>query len=128
VVALHGPVGVGVGNTRRDVLQALGLAGQEEVPADELGAVVGDDLGRRPRRAIEGGAEDQGHGLTRELPAEVPGHDIAVVGVDDGLPEPGPESPVAAIRGQYLPRGRRVVARPILGGLHHESGLEKLAA
>lgn len=45
-----------------------------------------------------------------------------------GLPEPGAEPLVATITGHCLPRGMRVVARPILGGLHHEYGLEKLAA
>lgn len=44
------------------------------------------------------------------------------------LPEPGAEPLVATITGHSLPRGIRVVARPILGGLRHEYGLEKLAA
>jgi putative transposase len=45
-----------------------------------------------------------------------------------GLPEPPPGLPVAPIGGHDLPRNVRVVTRPILGGLHHEYGLEKLAA
>ena len=45
-----------------------------------------------------------------------------------GLPETPPGLPAAPIVGHDLPRGRRVVARSILGGLHHEYGLEKLAA
>ena len=45
-----------------------------------------------------------------------------------GLPQPPPGLPAAAIVGHDLPRDMRVVARSILGGLHHECGLEKLAA
>jgi putative transposase len=45
-----------------------------------------------------------------------------------GLPEPLPGLPAALITGHQLPRDARVVARPILGGLHHEYGLEKRAA
>ena len=45
-----------------------------------------------------------------------------------GLPEPSPGLPAAPIVGHALPRDMRVVVRPILGGLHHEYGLEKLAA
>jgi putative transposase len=45
-----------------------------------------------------------------------------------GLPQPPPGLPAAAIVGHDLPRDMRVVARAILGGLHHEYGLEKLAA
>jgi putative transposase len=45
-----------------------------------------------------------------------------------GLPEPLPGFPAAPIVGHDLPRNMRVVARSILGGLHHEYGLEKLAA
>jgi putative transposase len=45
-----------------------------------------------------------------------------------GLPEPPPGLPAAPIGGHDLPRNVRVVTRPILGGLHHEYGLEKLAA
>jgi hypothetical protein len=33
-----------------------------------------------------------------------------------------------ALTGQELPKDTRVVARSILGGLHHEYGLQKLAA
>jgi putative transposase len=45
-----------------------------------------------------------------------------------GLPQPPPGLPAVMIAGHHLPRDRRVVARSILGGLHHEYGLEKLAA
>jgi transposase InsO family protein len=45
-----------------------------------------------------------------------------------GLPEPSPGLPAALIVGHALPRAMRVVARPILGGLHHEYSLERLAA
>ena len=45
-----------------------------------------------------------------------------------GLPEPPPELPVPPITGPRLPRDTRVVAQAILGGLHHEYSLEKLAA
>ena len=45
-----------------------------------------------------------------------------------GLPERPPGLPAPPITGHRLPRNARVVARSILGGLHHEYGLEKLAA
>lgn len=45
-----------------------------------------------------------------------------------GLPEPDAEVPAPPITGHRLLRDARVVARSILGGLHHEHGLEKLAA
>jgi len=45
-----------------------------------------------------------------------------------GLPEPPPGLPAPPIAGHGLPSDARVVARPILGGLHHEYGLEKIAA
>ena len=45
-----------------------------------------------------------------------------------GLPEASPGLPAIPIAGHRLPREVRVVARPILGGLHHEYGLERLAA
>ena len=47
--------------------------------------------------------------------------------LDPAVPEPGAKSRVAPITGHCFPRGMRVVARAILGGLHHEYGLEKLA-
>jgi hypothetical protein len=40
----------------------------------------------------------------------------------------GPGLPLASIIGHELPRDMRVVARPILGGLHHEYGFERRAA
>lgn len=45
-----------------------------------------------------------------------------------GLPAPPPGLPVPPITSHRLPRDARVVARSILGGLHHEYGWEKLAA
>ncbi len=45
-----------------------------------------------------------------------------------GLPESPPGLPAPPITGHRLPRNARIVARPILGGLHHEYGLEKRAA
>lgn len=45
-----------------------------------------------------------------------------------GLPQSPPGLPAAFIIGHALPRDRRVVARAILGGLHHEYGFERRAA
>lgn len=45
-----------------------------------------------------------------------------------GLPEPPPGLPATPITGLRLPCDARVVARSILGGLHHQYGWEKLAA
>ncbi len=45
-----------------------------------------------------------------------------------GLPAPPPGLPAAPIAGHDIPRDTQVVARSILGGLHHEYGLEGLAA
>jgi len=45
-----------------------------------------------------------------------------------GLPQPSSGLLAAPIIGHDLPRDMRVVARSILGGLHHEYSLEKLAA
>ena len=45
-----------------------------------------------------------------------------------GLPESPPGLPAVLITGHQLPCDARVAARSILGGLHHEYGLEKLAA
>ena len=45
-----------------------------------------------------------------------------------GLPEPSLGLPAFPITGHRLPRDARVVTRSILGGLHHEYGLEKMAA
>jgi putative transposase len=45
-----------------------------------------------------------------------------------GLPETPRGLPATPIAGHDLPRDMRVVDRSILGGLHHEYGLEKLAA
>jgi putative transposase len=45
-----------------------------------------------------------------------------------GLPEPPPGLRAPALAGHRLPNDSRVVARSILGGLHHEYALTKLAA
>ena len=45
-----------------------------------------------------------------------------------GIPEPPAGLPAPPILGHRLPAQHHVVARPILGGLHHEYGLEKVAA
>lgn len=45
-----------------------------------------------------------------------------------GLPEPSPGLPAPLLAGQRLPKDTGVVAGAILGGLHHEYGLERLAA
>jgi putative transposase len=45
-----------------------------------------------------------------------------------GLPEPSSSLPAPWRAGHRLPKDTRVVARSILGGLHHEYGLERLAA
>ena len=44
------------------------------------------------------------------------------------LPEPPPGLPTPILTGHRLPNGTCVVARPILGGLHHEYALERQAA
>jgi putative transposase len=44
------------------------------------------------------------------------------------LPEPSPGLPAVPIPGHHLPRTMRVVTRLILGGLHHDYDLQKLAA
>jgi transposase InsO family protein len=46
-----------------------------------------------------------------------------------GLPEPANGLPVPRQKQRHqIPVGYRVSARPILGGLHHEYRLEKMAA
>lgn len=45
-----------------------------------------------------------------------------------GVPPPPPEPPVAPMVGHLLPRERRVGAQSIVGGLHPEYQLERLAA
>ena len=49
-------------------------------------------------------------------------------GLGPGLLEPGACLPAGPIAGHSFPRDARVVARSILGGLHHEYALEKRAA
>jgi hypothetical protein len=48
-------------------------------------------------------------------------------GLGPGPPAPPPGLPATPIVGHDLPQKLRVVARPILGGLDHGYGLEKLA-
>ena len=45
-----------------------------------------------------------------------------------GIPEPSAGIPASPISGHRTPRGHRVVGSPVLDGLHHEYGLEKVAA
>jgi len=45
-----------------------------------------------------------------------------------GIPDPGLGQVSVKSRGHLIPLGHRVVARPILGGLHHEYSLQRLAA
>jgi transposase InsO family protein len=45
-----------------------------------------------------------------------------------GIPEPPQAKVPASIHRHVLPAGYRVVSTPVLGGLHHEYGLEKEAA
>jgi hypothetical protein len=45
-----------------------------------------------------------------------------------GIPEPSEGIPVLEISGQRIPPGHRVVGSSVLGGLHHEYRLEKVAA
>ncbi len=49
-------------------------------------------------------------------------------GLGPGLPEPSPGVPASLLAGHRLPRKTRVVARAILGGLHHEYSQERRAA
>jgi len=45
-----------------------------------------------------------------------------------GIPHPPAGLPATPLIGHWLPSDSRVVARSVLGGLHHEYGLEKVAA
>jgi putative transposase len=45
-----------------------------------------------------------------------------------GIPEPVPAASTPKFSGHRIPKGHRVTARPILGGLHHEYSLEPIAA
>ena len=45
-----------------------------------------------------------------------------------GTPDPGPDYQPAMLCGHHIPTGHQVVAKSILGGLHHEYRLERLAA
>jgi transposase InsO family protein len=45
-----------------------------------------------------------------------------------GIPAPLTATPAIALHRHELPLDQRVAAKPVLGGLHHEYGLQKLAA
>jgi putative transposase len=45
-----------------------------------------------------------------------------------GIPDPPRDLPPKASAGHRIPQGCRVVVEPVLNGLHHEYGLERLAA
>jgi hypothetical protein len=45
-----------------------------------------------------------------------------------GIPEPSGGVPAPLVSGYGIPRGHRVVGIPILGALHHDYRLEKVAA
>jgi len=49
-------------------------------------------------------------------------------GLGPGIPEPSNLLPLPSSGRHTLPEGLRVLARPVLGGLHHEYRLEKVAA
>ena len=49
-------------------------------------------------------------------------------GLGPGIPEPSQGIPVLEISGHRIPCGQRVVGSSVLGGLHHEYRLEKVAA
>ena len=49
-------------------------------------------------------------------------------GLGPGIPDPPEGIPVLEISGQRIPCGQRVVGSSVLGGLHHEYRLEKMAA
>jgi hypothetical protein len=53
----------------------------------------------------------------RDLPAQGP-----------GIPEPSEGIPLLEVSGHRIPCGHRVVGNSVLGGLHHEYRLEKMAA
>ena len=53
--------------------------------------------------------------------------DHVIVGTRTGLPDDAMGTPVT-VSGHQLPPACRVTVRPILGGLHHEYGLETVAA
>jgi hypothetical protein len=57
----------------------------------------------------------------------VPGHGRPHSSLAPGIPEPSGLTASRAV-GHELPQGHRVAAKPILGGLHHEYRLERVAA
>jgi transposase InsO family protein len=49
-------------------------------------------------------------------------------GLGPGIPEPSQDIPVQEISGHRIPSGQHVVGHSVLGGLHYEYRLEKMAA
>jgi hypothetical protein len=45
-----------------------------------------------------------------------------------GIPDPRLSELPVELCGHRLPLGHQITAKPILGGLHHEYGLQRLAA
>jgi putative transposase len=45
-----------------------------------------------------------------------------------GFPDSKVRKAELPIKRHCIPKGRRIVVKPILGGLHHEYGLEEIAA
>jgi hypothetical protein len=45
-----------------------------------------------------------------------------------GIPESVTSASISSEGRHQIPRGHRVIAKPVLGGLHHEYGLEEIAA
>jgi hypothetical protein len=60
-------------------------------------------------------------------PDQIVGAGVVLVGVGPGMPEPSGLTVSRAVDHQ-LPDGYRLVAKPILAGLHHEYRLEPIAA
>ena len=45
-----------------------------------------------------------------------------------GIPDPGVQTPALLVNRHCVPRDHRIVVKPILGGLHHEYQLQRIAA